>query len=88
MDEACAPEILYVRAREAVDGMLTLRASKVVVSVRKRSLMCTGKSLARRSRTTAVADSGHGTRLSPLVDACPATRRLRGSDETAEDKNK
>ena len=32
MDETCAPEILYGRAREAVDGMLTLRASKVVVS--------------------------------------------------------
>ena len=26
--------------RRVVDGMLTLRASKVVVSVRKRSLMC------------------------------------------------
>ncbi len=34
------PETLYVRVREAVDGMLTLRASKVVVFVRKRSLMC------------------------------------------------
>jgi TolB-like protein len=28
--------------REDVDGMLTLRASKVVVFVRKRSLMCKG----------------------------------------------
>ena len=27
---------------QAVDGMLTLRASKVVVFVRKRSLMCKG----------------------------------------------
>ena len=34
--------------RQAVDGMLTLRASKVVVSVRKRSLMCRGKSLVSR----------------------------------------
>jgi len=34
------PETLYVRVREAVDGMLTLRASKVVVFVRKRLLMC------------------------------------------------
>jgi hypothetical protein len=34
----------------AVDGMLTLRASKVVVSVRKRSLMCRGKSLVSRAK--------------------------------------
>jgi len=39
---ACGSETLYVRVRGAVDGMLTLRASKVVVFVRKHSLMCRG----------------------------------------------
>jgi hypothetical protein len=41
-------DVILSRAREAVDGMLTLRASKVVVFVCWRSVICRGKSLVSR----------------------------------------